>query len=48
MPMKSKLTCVGIRVTDLQRSIDFYTKLLGMNLVDRSKMELTKGETAVL
>ena len=46
--MKSKFTYVGIRVTDLQRSIDFYTKLLGMNLVDQSKMELTKGETAVL
>jgi len=48
MPRKSKLTYVGIRVTDLQGPIDFYTKLLGMNLVDQSKMELTKGETAVL
>ncbi len=46
--MKSKFTYVGIRVTDLQRSIDFYTKVLGMNLADRSKIELTKGETAVL
>lgn len=46
--MKSKFTYTGIRVTDLQRSIDFYTKILGMNLIDRSKIEQTKGETAVL
>lgn len=46
--MKSKFTYVGIRVTNLQKSIDFYTKLLGMNLVNRSKIELTKGETVVL
>lgn len=48
MLMKSKFTYTGIRVTDLQRSIDFYTKILGMNLIDRSKIEQTKGETAVL
>ena len=46
--MKSKFTYTGIRVTNLQRSIDFYTKILGMNLIDRSKIEQTKGETAVL
>jgi len=46
--MKSKFTYTGIRVTDLQKSIDFYTKILGMNLIDRSKIEQTKGETAVL
>jgi len=46
--MKAKFGYVGIRVIDLQKSIDFYTKLLGMNLMNRSKMELTRGETVVL
>jgi len=46
--MKSKFTYVGIRVTDLQKSIDFYTKLLGMKVVGRSKNEQTKGETVGL
>jgi lactoylglutathione lyase len=46
--MKAKFGYVGIRVINLQKSIDFYTKLLGMNLINRSKMELTRGETVVL
>ncbi len=46
--MKSKFTYVGIRVTDLQKSIDFYTKILGMQVVGRSKVEQTKGETVGL
>lgn len=46
--MKTKFTYVGIRVADVQKSIDFYTKLLGMRLIDRSKIEQTKGETIVL
>jgi lactoylglutathione lyase len=46
--MKSKFTYVGIRVTDLQKSIDFYTKILGMQIVGRSKVEQTKGETVGL
>ncbi len=32
----------------MDRSIDFYTKLLGMKLQGRSKIEKTKGETAGL
>jgi len=43
--MKAKFTYVGIRVTDLERSIDFYTKVLGMKVMGRSKIEITKGET---
>jgi lactoylglutathione lyase len=39
---------VGIRVTNLQRSIDFYTKILGMKLAGRGKVEQTKGETVSL
>jgi lactoylglutathione lyase len=46
--MKAKFEYTGIRVTNLQKSIHFYTKLLGMNLINRSKMEQTKGETIVL
>lgn len=46
--MKAKFTYIGIRVTDLQKSIDFYTKLLGMNLLNRSKIKQTKGQTAAL
>ncbi|HXX87049.1 MAG TPA: VOC family protein [Candidatus Acidoferrum sp.] len=45
---KSKFTYVGIRVTDLQRSIDFYTKILGMKVIGRGKIEETKGETVGL
>ena len=46
--MKSKFTYVGIRVTNLQRSIDFYTKILGMKVTGRGKVEQTKGETVSL
>jgi lactoylglutathione lyase len=44
MIMKAKFTYVGMRVTNVQKSIDFYTKLLGMKLVSRGKNEQTKGE----
>ena len=46
--MKSKFTYVGIRVKDLEKSISFYTTLLGMKLKGRSRVEMTKGETASL
>ena len=48
MSMKSKFMYVGIRVTDLERSIDFYTKILGMKVSGRNKIEQTKGETVGL
>jgi len=48
MLMKSKLMYVGIRVTNLDRSIDFYTKVLGMKVTGRSKIEETGGETVGL
>ncbi len=48
MTMQAKFTYVGIRVKDLERSIDFYTKLLGMKVIGRSKIEQTKGETVGL
>ena len=46
--MKAKFTYVGIRVTNLEKSIDFYTKILGMKLLGRSKVEQTRGETVGL
>ncbi|MDH7564243.1 MAG: VOC family protein [Candidatus Bathyarchaeota archaeon] len=46
--MKAKFQYVGIRVTNLQKSIDFYTKILGMKIVGRSKIDQTKGETVGL
>lgn len=46
--MKSHFAYVGIRVTNLQRSIDFYTKILGMTVSGRGKVEQTKGETVGL
>ena len=46
--MKSKFTYVGIRVTDMERSIDFYTRILGMKVTGRGKIEQTKGETVGL
>jgi lactoylglutathione lyase len=46
--MKAKFYYVGIRVTNVQKSIDFYTKLLGMKVINRGKIEQTKGETIAL
>jgi len=46
--MKARFRYVGIRVKDLDRSIQFYTKLLGMRLRDRFKIKETKGEIANL
>ncbi len=46
--MKAKFTYVGIRVTNLRRSIDFYTRILGMKLTGRNKVTQTKGETVCL
>ena len=42
--MKTKFVNVGIRVKDLQKSTDFYVKLLDMKIVGRGKLEETKGE----
>jgi len=41
--MKTKFTYTGIRVKDLQKSVDFYTQLLGMKEKGRSNIEPAKG-----
>jgi len=42
--LKAKFEYVGIRVKDLSSSIDFYTRLLEMKVVNRFRIEKTKGE----
>ena len=46
--MKAKFTYVGIRVKDLEKSVDFYSRILGMKVTGRSKIDQTKGETVGL
>ncbi len=46
--MKAKLTYTGIRVKDLERSIEFYTKVLGMHATGRASIPDTKGEAVSL
>jgi catechol 2,3-dioxygenase-like lactoylglutathione lyase family enzyme len=46
--LKSVLTYTGIRVKNLDESVRFYTSLLGMKEVGRSKLEATGGEVATL
>jgi len=46
--LQGKFTYVGIRVKDLEKSIDFYTKVLGMKVTGRGKIDKTKGETVGL
>jgi lactoylglutathione lyase len=46
--VKAKFAYVGIRVTNLQRSIDFYAKVLGMKVTGGGKIPQTKGETVNL
>jgi len=46
--MKTKFTYTGIRVKDLEKSVDFYTKILGMKEGGRSKIEQAGGEAVTL
>jgi lactoylglutathione lyase len=41
--MKAKLNYTGIRVKDLDKSVDFYTKVLGMKEVGRSSIATADG-----
>lgn len=38
----------GIRVLDMDRSVDFYTRVLGMRVVWRMKIKETGGRIAIL
>jgi len=46
--MKTKFRYVGIRVKDLDASIAFYTKVLGMKALGRSTVDATNGRNADL
>ncbi len=46
--MKFKMVYTGIRVKDMDRSVRFYTEVLGMKLRGRAKNEAIQGEWAQL
>ncbi len=46
--MKFRFTYTGIRVRDMGRALDFYTKVLGMKVAFRAKAPQTRGEFAGL
>ena len=46
--MKANFVYTGIRVRDMDRAIDFFTRVLGMRLEGRVKVGWTKGEFANL
>ena len=46
--MKTKFTYTGIRVKDLNQSVQFYTKVLGMREEGRSEIETSGGEVVSL
>lgn len=44
--MKFKLAYTGIRTRDLDRSVAFYTDVMGLELFDRYELPQNKGELA--
>jgi len=46
--LKAKLVYVGIRVKNMKKSLDFYTKFLGMKDKGHSRIEVSKGDIAYL
>jgi lactoylglutathione lyase len=41
--LKIKFVYAGIRVKDLKKSVDFYTKVLGMKVIDKAEIPAAKG-----
>jgi len=46
--METKFTYVGIRVKNMKKSVEFYTKFLGMKDQGHSRIEVAKGDVAFL
>lgn len=46
--METKFVYVGIRVKNMKKSVDFYTKFLGMKNQGQSRIEVAKGDVAFL
>jgi lactoylglutathione lyase len=42
--METKFTYVGIRIKDIDASVNFYTKLIGLKETGRNRIEQTKGD----
>ncbi|MGI0091315.1 MAG: VOC family protein [Nitrososphaerales archaeon] len=45
--MRAKFSYTGIRVKDLEKSIEFYTKILGMKITGRSRIDQTGGRGSI-
>ena len=43
LKLKIKFVYAGIRVKDLKKSVDFYTKVLGMKVLDKVEIPAAKG-----
>lgn len=48
MDSKIKFLYTGIRVKDMQESVDFYTKVLGMKVSGKSEIPVAMGEVVSL
>ncbi len=46
--MKTKFAYTGIRVKDLEKSVKFYTQLMGMKEAGRGNVDITGGQTVSL
>jgi lactoylglutathione lyase len=46
--LKSSFTYTGIRVKDLEKSVKFYTQVLGMKETGRANIEATDGQVVSL
>ena len=46
--MKAKIAYTGIRVKDLEKSVEFYTKVLGLKVAGKSEIKATKGQVVSL
>ena len=46
--MDTKFTYVGIRVKDMAKSVEFYTKFLGMKNTGNTRIEAAKGDATYL
>jgi lactoylglutathione lyase len=46
--LKASFTYTGIRVKDLEKSLQFYTQVLGMKEIGRSTIEATNGQVVNL
>ncbi len=46
--MKTDFVYTGIGVSDLEKSVEFYTRVLGMKVIGRERIKETEGEVVEL